>query len=244
MKIKKLFAYSFSIVFIFIIWWIVSVVVNAPLILPEPIDVIKTMLSYCRKPFFWQNFSKTFLRILSAFAVSVFAGLILGFITSVSDFLHDFFEIPLTVIRATPIIAFILIAVFWFDSNTVPVFVAVLMTLPIITNSVYTGFSNTDVKLLDMAKAFNLTKVQVLIYIKIPSCKNYFLDGIQSSFGLTWKVIVAGEVISLPQYALGSMLQRSQVHLESQEVIAVTIFIITFSFIIEKIVKQLLKRWK
>lgn len=244
MKVRKILAYSFSVFFTLIIWWIISLSINAPLILPDPVTVIKSMIKYCQKYTFWHNFGYTFLRILLAFFISLILGSFLGFITSLSEFLHDFFEFPLTIIRTTPIIAFILIAVFWFNSGTVPVFVAVLMTLPIITTSVYTGFTKTDTKLLNMAKAFNFTKFQVLRYIKIPNCRNYFLDGIQSSFGLTWKVIVAGEVISLPKYALGTMLQKSQVHLESSEVIAVTLFIVAFSFIIEKIMRLLFKRCK
>lgn len=69
----------------------------------------------------------------------------------------------------------------------------------------------------------------------------YFLSGIKSAFGLTWKVVVAGEIISLPKKAIGTVLSQAQVHLETQKVISYTILIVFFSFIIESLFGVLLR---
>ena len=191
---------------------------------------------------FWQAFAHTFLRVIISFAITVLIGTALGIAAGFSKFLRDFFELPLAVIRATPVVAFILIALFWFKSGTVPVFVSVLMTLPIMTTAVANGFSKADEKLMGMAKVFCLTRSQIFKYIQFPSLVPFLLNGMVSSFGLTWKVVAAGEVLSLPKYAAGTMLQKAQVHLETSTVIAVAIILVLVSFVIERLFMYAVKR--
>ena len=245
-KIRIITAYILSIIFIFLLWIVVSGLVNAGLILPGPIAVFKAMGTLLKTPAFYRAFAYTFGRVILSFAVSVLLGTVLGILCGLSSFARDFFELPLAIIRATPVVAFILIALFWFKSGTVPVFVSVLMTLPIMTTAVTNGFYKSDTQLLGMAQTFCFTKRQVFRYIQLPSLIPFLLNGMVSTFGLTWKVVAAGEVLSLPKNAAGTMLQKAQVHLETSDVIAITIILVGVSFILERLfmlaVKKLLKR--
>ncbi|MBO4532582.1 MAG: ABC transporter permease subunit [Treponema sp.] len=244
-KLKTLIAYTSSIVFIFVLWILLSRLVNASLILPGPGQVFTAMFQLYKTQKFWLSFAYTLLRVFLSFFISVIAGTLLGIFCGLSSFIRDFFEFPLAVIRATPVVAFILIALFWFKSGTVPVFVCVLMTLPIMTTAVANGFYKTDEKLLGMAHTFNFTRRQIFRYIQLPSLVPFFLNGMVSTFGLSWKVIAAGEVLSLPKNGTGTLLQRAQVHLETPSVMAITIILVAVSFIIERLlmlaVKKLLK---
>ncbi|MBR5401105.1 MAG: ABC transporter permease subunit [Treponema sp.] len=244
-RLKTLIAYVLSILFILIVWLVLSRLVNAQLILPGPGKVFVAMLQLCQTKKFWISFGYTLLRVFLSFLICVIAGTLLGVLCGLSPFMHHFFEFPLAVIRATPVVAIILIALFWFKSGTVPVFVCVLMTLPIMTTAVANGFYKTDEKLSGMAQTFNFTRRQIFRYIQLPSLVPFFLNGMVSTFGLSWKVIAAGEVLSLPKNGTGTLLQRAQVHLETPSVMAITIILVAVSFIIERlfmlVVKKLLK---
>lgn len=241
-KTKTIAAYILSVLVILAAWFFVSKLINAELILPSPLEVFSAMGSLVKTKAFWQAFAHTFLRVIISFAITVVLGTALGIAAGFSKFLRDFFELPLAVIRATPVVAFILIALFWFKSGTVPVFVSVLMTLPIMTTAVANGFSKADEKLMGMAKVFCLTRSQIFKYIQFPSLVPFLLNGMVSSFGLTWKVVAAGEVLSLPKYAAGTMLQKAQVHLETSTVIAVAIILVLVSFAIERLFMSAVKR--
>lgn len=241
-KTRALTAYILSILFIFILWIVLSKLVNASLILPGPAAVFKAMGALLKTPAFYRAFGWTFGRVLLSFAITVVAGTLLGLLCGLSPFARDFFEFPLAVIRATPVVAFILIALFWFKSGTVPVFVSVLMTLPIMTTAVSNGFYKSEQKLLAMAKVFSFSKRQIFRYIQLPSLIPFLLNGMVSTFGLTWKVITAGEVLSLPKNAAGTMLQRAQIHLETPTVIAITIILVTVSFILERLFMLAVKK--
>ena len=242
-KTKTIAAYILSVLVILAAWFFLSKLINAELILPSPLEVFSSMGSLVKTKAFWQAFAHTFLRVIISFAITVVLGTALGIAAGFSKFLRDFFELPLAVIRATPVVAFILIALFWFKSGTVPVFVSVLMTLPIMTTAVANGFSKADEKLMGMAKVFDFSRGQVFRYIQLPSLVPFLLNGMVSSFGLTWKVVAAGEVLSLPKYAAGTMLQKAQVHLETSTVIAVAIILVLVSFAIERLFMYAVKRF-
>ena len=234
-RYRTVIAYILSLLFIILIWGVLSWFINASLILPSPQKVFSTALELVKSRSFWIAFAHTSLRVIISFAISVVLGTIIGIACGFSSFTRDFFELPLAIIRATPVVAFILIALFWFKSGTVPVFVCVLMTMPIMTTAVANGFSKTDEKLLAMSKVFCFTRGQVFRYIQLPSLIPFFLNGMVSSFGLSWKVVAAGEVLSLPKYAAGTMLQKAQVHLETSTVMAVAIILVVVSFILERL---------
>lgn len=241
-KIPTIVIYLFSFTCIIAIWQIFAVKVGSEFILPTPAESFETLKKIVFSKVFWQNFWPTFLRVLISFGISVVLGAFIGFLCGISSFAKDFFEIPMSIIRATPVIAFILVAYFWFRSNVVPVFVTVLMTLPIMITSVCTGFEKADKDLLNMAKVYNFSKKEIIKYIKIPQAVPYFLNGAISCFGLSWKVVAAGEVICLPKKAVGTMLQKAQLHLETKEVIAETIVLVLVSFVIERIFSLIVEK--
>lgn len=242
-KGKRFCAYIISVFVIIVVWILISKKINSSLIFPFPLEVIEKILKLIKDSFFWQSFFATIGRCFISFFISLFLGIIIGFICGESDFFNYFFEIPLSIIRATPVIAFILIVIFWFKSGTVPIFVSIMMTLPIIISAVKNGFSKADKKLLEMAKCFELSKKNIFLYIKLPQCIPFILNGASSSFGLTWKVVVAGEVLCLPEKAAGTLLQKYQVHLESGYIIAVTILLVLSSFLLEKLFAFFIKKY-
>lgn len=233
----------FSLTVFLLAWQIIAHRMNASLILPLPKDVFCTLINLCGIKVFWQNFMATTIRIFISFFISVVLGSAIGFLCAYFEFVKIFFEVPLAIIRATPVVAFILLAVFWFKSGTIPIFVSVVMTLPIIITAVQTGFASADKKLYEMANVFCFSRLQKFRYIALYAVRPYFFASLVSCFGLSWKVVVAGEVISLPQKACGTILQTAQVHLESRSVIAITIMIVGTSFLFEKIFTFCVKKY-
>ena len=241
MKInKKIIAYISSIFFLLLIWWIAALLTGSALILPSPLSVVKTGLHLAVTLAFWNAFAFTFLRILTSFAISIVLGFTAGFLFSRSSFLKHFFEPYFYILQVTPVVALILVVMFWFKSNTVPVFVALLMTLPFMTNSVYHGFVSVDPKLKELAKVYNFSRIKAFFHISLPSAYQSIKLGIKTIFGLTWKVVVAGEVLSLPKYSIGTMLQNGNIHLETERVMAVTLLLVVLCFVLQKIVEFLL----
>ena len=122
--IKKIVPVFLSVFTILLIWHLVAGKINASLILPSPKEVFFKIIELICQKIFWINFIYTFLRCALAFFVSLMTGLIIGTICGQNSFIKGFFEFPLSLLRSTPVIAVILIALYWFSSDIVPVFVS------------------------------------------------------------------------------------------------------------------------
>ena len=242
-RVQKCIAYFSSVFLILIIWVIAAKKTSSSLILPYPVQVIKVIGQLFKSPDFWSNFLLTFYRCIVSFFISLLLGILIGVSCALSSFCKRLFELPIAIIRATPVAAVILIVLFWFKSTNVPIIVSILMTLPIIITSVINGVSQADKKLLDMAQCFSLSKKDCFKYIKLPAAIPFILNAAVSAFGLTWKVVVAGEVLSLPLRAAGTLLQRYQVHLESAYVLATAIILVAFSYILQELLAFFVKRY-
>lgn len=235
-----------SIIFIFLLWQISAMIVDSPLILPLPKEVFLCILKLFREIAFWKNVFFTFLRVIESFLFSIIFGTIFGILCGKFAFAKDFLEIPISILRSTPVVALILILIFAFSSSTVPIVVSILMSLPVMISTISNGFllSEDDKKLFQMAKIFRFTKKQRILHLWIPKLRPFFLASFISSFGMSWKVVVAGEVLCLPRFALGTQLSTAQVHLESQEVLAISIIIVFFSFLLERFLKKIFSKVK
>ena len=236
---KKTFFTILSIILFLLLWQILSAVIDSSLILPGPAKVFFNLISLLKTKAFYKNFLFSFLRVISAFSISLFAGIILGTACGFFSSVKSFFSFPLTIIRSTPIVALILILVFIFQSSQVPVIAAVLMAFPIVTTSICTGTENfkKDSKINEMTNIFGFTERQKAKYIFLPLIKPHLKDSAVSSFGIAWKVVAAGEVLSLPRFAMGTAISKAQVHLETADVLSYTLVLIIASYTIESILK-------
>ncbi len=233
---------------IWLVWEIAAIVVSSPLILPSPLEVAGSFSRLASTSLFWTHIFHTLIRTFLAFGISLAVSLVLGSLSGLSSSADALLKLPMSIIKATPVVSFILLALFWFTSSQVPIFVSVLMTLPVLTSSVSLGIKKTDPKLLEMAHAYGLSTQKIITNIYFPSIIPSFASGSLAAFGLSWKVVVAAEVISLPRYASGSALQTAKVHLETADVFSISICVIVISFLCEilfsLIISSLLKRGK
>ena len=230
---KESFFKIISPFFLILAWYAVAAIISAPLILPYPHTVLLRLSQLVRTGLFWKAFAFTFSRVIIAFLISLITGFFLGLFAADSKAFAAFLEFPLGLVRATPVIALILPALFWFTSGIVPVFVAILMCLPIVITASQKGFFHSPENLEKLFKANSrgFTGLKAFFYIRLPAAAPAFASGAESAFGISWKVVAAGEVLSLPRYAAGSLMQQAQVHLESAEVLAVTCFLVLFSWL-------------
>ena len=138
--------------------------------------------------------------------------------------------------------SFILIAVIWFKSDNVPIFICFLMCFPIIWTSVVGGINNVDQRLIDMAYVYKVDKRYIIKDIYIPSIIPYVTTSMITSLGLGWKVTVAAEVLSSPRFSIGTKLYDAKIYVESGQLFAWTLVVIILSLILEYILKYFLQK--
>ena len=234
----------FIILFWLIIWEIFALIVNKEIYLPSPISTFKTLASLLIDKTTYIIILASTYRTILGLVLSCIVGIILGFICGLNNFLYDLINPLVIVIRSTPIVSIIILAIIWLKSSNVPVFASFLMCFPVIFTNVATGIKNTDKKILEMCKIYNISKFNIIKSVYFYSVLPYIYSAIISSIGIAWKASSAAEVLSIPKYSIGKYLFYAKANLEPTELFSWTIIIITLSYIFENIFKKVFKNDK
>lgn len=232
------------IIFWIIIWEILALLINKEIYLPSPFTTLKTLYNLLFAKEFYISVGISILRLVAAYLLSCFLGIAIGYICGISNFFYQLFYPLILVMRAIPVVSIIILALILLESGIVPIFVSFLMCFPIMWTNVVEGIKNTDEKLLQMCKIYNIKKWRIIKSVYLYSSFPYIFSGMITSLGIGWKVMAAAEVFSMPKYSIGAHLYDSKVYLETKELFAWTIVIIILSYISENILRKILLKIK
>ena len=224
------------------VWGGVSALVGKELLLPSPLSTGRRFIALLGSWQSWEYAGLTLLRIMGGYALGVAGGVLLAVLCARFPFAEALLTPLRSVIKATPVTSFILLALLWLTSGTVPLFIAFLMVLPMVWNSVLTGILQTDRQLLEMARAFHLGRWGTLRHVYVPSLLPGFLSTCTTAMGFAWKSGVAAEILAQPKRSVGYMLYASKLQLETVDLFAWTLLVILLSMLLEKTLLALLKR--
>lgn len=233
---------AFIIIFWLIVWQIAAMAVNQAILLPKPVMVGKTLLRFLGESEFWLAITHSLLKIMLGFFLAMILGSGLAFLGAKFSFVHQLIYPILSIIKATPVASFIILALIWIKSANLSTFIAFLMVLPMFYANIYHGLKNVDVKLLEVAKVFGLNKRRTFREVYLPSLKPYLISTCTIGLGFAWKSGVAAEVIGLPAKTIGNQLYYAKVYLQTDELFAWTAAIIVLSIFLEKLLLKILKK--
>ncbi len=224
------------------LWWLLALLVDKQLLLPDPPAVLKRLSALLTSAQFWAITATSLGRILAGALAALVLGFLLALLTSRFLLLHSLFSPLITVIKSTPVASFIILILIWVGRDILPSVIVLLMALPVVWANVGEGIRCTDPLLLDMAKAFRFSPWKRLRRIYVPSVLPYFLSACRSCLGLAWKAGVAAEILTVPTVSIGKMIFESKLYLETVDLFAWTLVVIVCSLVIEKVLMAALGR--
>lgn len=224
------------------IWQMAFLFVGSELLLSSPLTVAKRIVSLAGTGAFWLTILTSFSRIMAGFLLALFTGTILGTLTSHVPVLSELIRLPMSIIKATPVASFVILALMWLTGRNLSIFICFLVVLPMIWTSVDQGFRSVDPKLTEVAKIFHLPLRARIRAIYVPAILPYLLSTLRVAIGFVWKSGVAGEVIAAPSGTIGRQLYDAKVYLETADLFAWTLVVILLSVLIEKLVIRLIDK--
>ncbi|HPT86741.1 MAG TPA: ABC transporter permease [Bacillota bacterium] len=209
-----------------VIWYMAALKVGLPVILPTPSAVFLQLTAMVRKTVFWHHVGATLLRGLAGFLISLGVGLVVGLAAGIFPTLEALLRPIIVVLRSTPSMAFIVLALVWFKGDWVTIFVIFLVVFPMIAQNVIEGIRNIDRELLEMVTVFRVRKLRRLTALYLPSVASYLAAGIAAGLGITWKVLIAAEVLAYPRMGIGTQMDTARTYLETDKVFAWSLVVI------------------
>lgn len=226
------------------VWHVAYLIVKQEILLPSPAQTGLRLFELAQTGDFWISALLSLLRIMEGYFAGVAAGALLGALTARFSLLYDFFHPALSVIKATPVASFIILALVWIKKDNVPVFISFLMVLPVIWANVSEAIHQTDKDLLEMARLFRFPRGKMISKVYIPAILPYFFAGCTTALGFAWKAGIAAEILSLPKQSIGTELFYSKIYIETPDLFAWTAAVIIMSIILEKMLVRLLNQTK
>lgn len=217
------------------VWILIARIVDKELLLPYPQSVLQRLCELCLTLAFWETVLLSIGRILLGTVLAIIAGTGLAILTCKIPVVHRFFYPMITVIRATPVASFVILAIIWMGPKKLPALICFLMALPIIWAAVCDGIRALDPHLKQVCRAYSLPFSKRLFSFYIPAILPYFLSACKTSLGLAWKAGVAAEVIARTPVSIGIKLSDSQIAFDTTALFAWTLVIILLNLLIEKI---------
>ncbi|MEG1523600.1 MAG: ABC transporter permease subunit [Clostridia bacterium] len=224
------------------IWGGISLLIGKELLLPSPWATIGRFFALLTRWESWRLAGLTLTRIMAGYVLGVAAGVFLAIICARFSFACALLSPLKSIVKATPVTSFILLALLWFPSGMVPLFIAFLMVLPIVWTNVLEGILHTDGQLLEMAYVYRFGWIKTWRTIYVPSALPQFLAACTTALGFAWKSGVAAEIIALPKASVGYQLYQSKLNLETVDLFAWTLLVILLSMLLEWLLVSLMRR--
>jgi len=226
------------------VWAIIAKVYDSDIVLPMPSVVLKRFFTLGTEKYFWLSVSSSLLRTLICFVISFVTALLFAAISAVIPPINKIMAPIVTLFRAAPTVAVILIIYAFMNNSTMAVTVGFLVAFPIMYSSFYSAITNVDKDLVEMAKLYKVSNANIISSIYIPCIAPTLFDTSKSTISLSLKIVVAAEILASVNRSMGGKIQTANVTFEMDYLLAWTLVAIVFSFVLEIIVSMLKKIWE
>lgn len=226
------------------IWQALSAIVGLSVLLPSPVETLSELAKLAVTRDFRLSVLFSVIRITVGFLAGTILGTLTGALSAVSKLFGDFITPIISIIKATPVASFIILAVVWLKTGNVPSFATALIVFPFVYSNIRTGIAETDKNLIEMSHAFGIPAGKKLLKLYIPSVRPYFISAATTALGLAWKAGIAAEVICNPTMSIGNGIYESKIYFEPPAMFAWTAVVVILSMLLEKLMLAILKRGK
>lgn len=223
-----------------IIWQIASMMTGLELLLASPVAVLRTLMEMLVSKAFYITLSHSLLNIGSGLLAGIIIGVAVGICSGKFNTFAQFVEIPLQLMKSLPVAAFIILLLMWFGSRNVSRIISAMVVIPMVSAGVTDGIRNTDTGLVNMAKVYNMSRLNRFRYIYMTGVYPYLETQLKIALGMCFKAGISAEIIGLVSDTIGTSMYYAKMYLLSAELFAWSIVVIAVSFIIEKLILKLL----
>ena len=230
------------------VWQGVSLAVGSEILVASPARTFGALLSLLREGAFYRAVLGSLMRICAGFALALALGIALGALSFAVGWVRALLHPVVSVVKATPVASFVILALIWISSKNLSIFISFLMVFPIMYENMLAGLESADAKLLEMGRVFRLSRMARIRAIYLPAAYPFLLSAARLSLGMCWKSGIAAEVIGQPRQSIGAELNQAKLFFNTPDLFAWTVTIIVVSVAFERLVlcgiRALMRRWE
>ena len=237
-KRKKYMLIAASWFTVLLCWQFFSLYIGNKDIFPSAFQLIAAVFYLFSEASFLSAVSSTLLRGICGMSLSLCLAGVLAWCASRSDAFRTYIHPFLTLLRSVPIISFLFLFLIWFSPEYIPLVMALITIVPVLTENLIAGFRNIDRSLLEMSYMYTFSVKQKIKHIIYPAVSPYLFSGLISTAGLGWKAIIMGEALAQPVTGIGVMIREAHGFIEVPRLLAWTLVAVVISYGFELLLKR------
>lgn len=201
------------------LWTLVSHRLNSPVLLPPPIEILKTYGELIADGSLAGDVKASLVRVFAGFMIAASLAVPLALLLAYSRILRGLVMPLIAFVRPIPPIAWIPLAILWMGLGDPPSYfiTAIAAFFPIFLNS-FVGGSSLHEEHINAARSLGAKPAALLATVMLPSALPMIATGLRIGLGQAWMAVVTAELIAA-QSGLGYMIQISRLGLETARVL-------------------------
>ena len=235
-----------SFILFIVLWECTAILINNDIYLPKVECILEETINLIKDKNFYMYVSSSFARTVMSYLCALILSVVFGILSFVYPFFRYLINPMNSFIKTIPTLVLVVLALVWFDKDKAPFIVGFAIIFPVLYEGIQNSLSKIDGRIMEMARIYEVSMFDKLNKIYIPTIKFYIMNIFVSTFSLTFKVVIAGEVHGQPKFGIGSQIQLEKVNFNTTGIFAWIVIIILISYISEFINTKLNKmtyRW-
>ncbi len=227
-----------------LVWFAVAKIEDLPQLMPEPKVVFAEFFVLLGDSVTWTNVGFSVIRTVLSFALSFVCALVLAVLGGLVAPLHKTISPIISILRAVPTMAVILLMMIWVDYQRAPIIVGFLIAFPILYSAFYSAIVSVDKDLVEMTKFYEVSPMLRVRSLYLPEIAVTVFDTSSTTISLCFKVVVASEILAQTRDSIGLSMQGANLYLDIALLLAWTMIAIVFSFVLEGAVNAIKWIWR
>lgn len=211
------------------VWQLFTYWMKKPLIMAGPVEIALRLMQDVHSTDFWLAMIHSTVRVLGGLMLGTAFGIGAGVFCFCFPWCEDLLEVLYQVMKSVPIASVVIMLLIWFGSSWLTLIVTFLIVFPNLYQQTLNGLRDTDVKLLEMARVYGMSRRNRVMFIYRPAMASGVMGAFQVACGTAWKAGIAAEIIGLPSHSIGEQIYLSKIYLDTVGVFSWTCVLLGIS---------------
>lgn len=239
--------YAVSLLLFLVVWEAAarSIVSN---LLPGIVPVTSRMTSILQSGLFFEHLLDTLQRVAVGFALAYGISVPLGIAMGWDHRFEYFFDIPVLIGISVPGLAVAIVAIIWFGLSELAAYASVfILATPMIVFNFWQGTKAIDMDLIRMGESFDVSRLNLIRHIVLPSLLPYLLAAARFGLAISWKIVVIVELLGLTSgvgFEINRQFQLYSITGVFAWTLSFTLVMMTIEFGVLKTIEKRVTRWR
>lgn len=210
----------------------------SPVLLPDPMDVWRYLVTSVEDKTMFEALVVTMKRLMVGYIVGVVAGIPLGLLTARFRLAHDTIGVMALGLQTLPSVCWVPLALLWFgQSEAAMLFVVVMGTMWSVVISTDNGVRAVPPIYARAARTMGSKGLHTWLVVIFPAALPFIVSGVKQGWAFAWRSLMAAEiyVTILTGFGLGHLLHYGRELNAMDQVLGVMLVIVVIGLLADKV---------